>query len=69
MAGIGKKMEENVQLQEFVERMLSCAFTMMIEDEDSREDFCSDMGITENEMYWLFEQLGYDKEDYTEEED
>ena len=62
--GIGKKMEENAQLQEFVEIMLSHAFNMMIEDENAREYFCSEMGITESEMYWLFEQLGYNTEDY-----
>lgn len=27
------------------------------------DDICEDMGITEDEMYWMFEQLGYSREE------
>lgn len=66
MAGIGKKMEENVQLQEFVEHVLSCAFNYLTVDEDfTLEDICDDIGITKSQTMWMFEQLGYEREDYT----
>ena len=61
--GIGKKMEENVQLQEFVEHVLSCAFNYLTVDMDfTLENICDDIGITENEAMWMFKQLGYEKE-------
>lgn len=63
MAGIGKKIEENIQLQEFVERVLGYAFDLARYGELFTEDICDDMGITEDEMYWLFEQLGYEREE------
>lgn len=67
MAGIGKKISENMQLQEFVERCLSQVFNMAQDTEllgeEITDDICRDMGITEKEMYWLFEQLGYTRED------
>lgn len=69
MAGIGSKIEQNTQLQEFVERALSHVFEQALDDEDFVEEFCDDMGITEEEMYWMFEQLGYDRhEGYDENE-
>jgi hypothetical protein len=61
--GIGHKIEHNIQLQEFVERALSVVFEMAQEDEILVETFCDDMGITEEEMYWMFEQLGYEREE------
>ena len=27
------------------------------------DDICEDMSITEDEMYWMFEQLGYSREE------
>lgn len=59
--GIGSKIEQNMQLQEFVEKALSIIFDMVQEDETVMETICDDMDITENEAYWMFEQLGYDR--------
>ena len=61
--GIGSKIEQNTQLQEFVERVLSYAFDLARYGELFVEDICEEMGITEEEMYWLFEQLGYEREE------
>lgn len=67
MTGIWRKISENMQLQEFVERCLSQVFNMTQDtellDKEIADDICRDMGITENEMYWIFEQLGYTRED------
>ena len=60
MAGIGKKIEENLQLQEFVEKALSTVFEMAQDDEILVETICDEMRIAEDEMWWLFRQLGYD---------
>ena len=62
--GIGKKMEDNVQLQEFAEHVLSCAFNYLTVDMDfTLDDICDDIGITREEAMWMFEQLGYERED------
>lgn len=61
--GIGRKMEQNIQLQEFVEKTLSMTFEIVQDDEVQMETLCDDLGITEDEVYWLFEQLGYTKEE------
>ena len=63
MAGIGSKIEQNTQLQEFVERVLSYAFDLARYGEFFFTDVCEEMGITEDEMYWLFEQLGYNRDE------
>ena len=42
--GIGSKIEQNIQLQEFVERALSLAFDMMQDEESGTlENFADDM--------------------------
>lgn len=62
MSGIGAKIEQNLQLQEFVERALGLAFDMMCDEEsETIENFCDDMGVSEDEVWWLFEQLGYER--------
>lgn len=61
--GIGAKIERNVQLQEFVEKMLGYMFDTVEADPLFVEEACEDMDITEEELYWLFEQLGYTKEE------
>lgn len=58
---IGNKIEQNIQLQEFVERILSYVFNLALDDEFIIEDICEEMGITTNEAFWLFEQLGYER--------
>lgn len=62
--GIGNKIEVNAQLQEFTERALSLAFDMMQDEESGTlENFCDDMGVSEDEVWWMFEQLGYTREE------
>lgn len=62
MSGIGAKIEQNLQLQEFVERALGLAFDMMCDEEsETIENFCDDMGVSEDEVWWMFEQLGYER--------
>lgn len=63
MNGIGQKIANNLQLQEFVERCMSQVFDLCRYGELMAEDICDDMDITEDEMYWMFEQLGYSKEE------
>ena len=63
MDGIGDKIKNNPQLNEFVERVLGYAFDLIQYGDLAGEDICDDMGITEEEMYWMFEQLGYERED------
>jgi hypothetical protein len=61
--GIGKKMEENVQLQEFVEHVLCCAYDYLTIDMDfTLDDICDELGITRKQAMWMFEQLGYERE-------
>ena len=60
MSGIGAKIEQNMQLQEFVERALGLAFDMMCDEEsETIENFCDDIEVSEDEVWWMFEQLGY----------
>lgn len=61
--GIGSKIEQNMQLQEFVERIISYVFNLAQDDEFVIEEICEEMGITTDEAYWLFEQLGYEREE------
>ena len=62
MSSIGEKISRNPQLQEFVERALGLAFDMMYDEEsETMENFCDDMGISEDEVWWMFEQLGYER--------
>lgn len=58
---IGHIISNNMQLQEFVERCLSQIFDLCRYGDLMADDICEDMGITEDEMYWMFEQLGYKK--------
>lgn len=65
--GIGQIITNNPQLQEFVERCLSQVFdlcrTGTLYGDLVADDICEDMGITEEELYWMFEQLGYSREE------
>lgn len=60
--GIGSKIEVNAQLQEFTEKVLGYTFDLIRYGDLAGEDICEDMGITEEEMYWMFEQLGYERD-------
>lgn len=62
MAGIGSKMEQNLQLQEFAERLMAYTFDLARFGELFIEDITDDMGITTDEMWDLFEQLGYERD-------
>lgn len=61
--GIGRKIEADLQLQEFVERVLSYTFDLIRFGDLAGLDICEEMDITEDEMYSMFEQLGYTKEE------
>ena len=66
MSSIGKKIEENIQLQEFVERSLAIVFELVKSDDiviEMVEEICEEMDITMDEMWWMFEQLGYEREE------
>lgn len=58
---IADAMNESVQMQEFVEKMLSVAYDTLEEDEYLLEEVCDDIGVTESELKWTFKQLGYDR--------
>lgn len=58
---IADVMNESAQVQEFVEKMLSVAYDTLEEDEYLLEEVCDDIGVTESELKWMFEQLGYDR--------
>lgn len=62
MKGIGSKMEANPQLQEFVEKLLAYTFDLARYGEFFITDIIDEMGITENEMWWMYEQLGYSRD-------
>lgn len=66
--GIGQIIANNPQLQEFAERCLSQVFDLCRYGDLMADDICEDMGITEDEMYWMFEQLGYSREEEQYEE-
>ena len=60
MTGIGSLMEQDMQLQEFTERILSNAYErFMMNDEEFIENICDDMGISEEEVVMRFNRLGY----------
>lgn len=61
--GIGQIIANNPQLQEFAERCLSQVFDLCRYGDLMADDICEDMGITEDEMYWMFEQLGYSRKE------
>ena len=68
MTGIGSLMEQDMQLQEFTERILSNAYErFMMNDEEFIENICDDMGISEEEAFMMFNRLGY-KEQYIDTE-
>ena len=58
--GIGKIIEEDMRLQEFVERLISYTFNSAISGDGFLEDICEEMDITEEGAYYLYEQLGYE---------
>lgn len=67
--GIGKKMEENVQLQHLTELCLSVVFNRIInEDYELIDEMCENLGVTYDEMMWAFEQLGCDRSTYVDED-
>ena len=55
-------------MQEFVERLISVVFDGFVLEpegnEQSLEYFLEDMDISEEEMWALFERLGYHKNNY-----
>lgn len=58
-----QKVAENMQLREFVERCMSQVFDLCRYGDMMAEDICDEMGISEDEMYWMFKELGYEREE------
>lgn len=72
---IGKKIEQNPQLQEFIEKSIGYLFDMMSCEEtkdgiDILNDMTDLMGCDIDELMWLFAQMEYKREEveYGEEE-
>ena len=65
---IASEIEKDIRMQEFVERLISTLFTSFIMDPEGNEqcieNLTDDMGIEEDEMWSLFERLGYHKNNY-----
>lgn len=65
---IGLECIQDRQVQEFVERVIGTLFTSFIMDPEDNEqcieNLTDDMGIEEDEMWALFERLGYHKNNY-----
>lgn len=57
---IGKKIDANPQLQEFIEKSLGFLFNLC-EDDDILEDLATEMDCSINELMWMFKELGYDR--------
>lgn len=58
---MGELIDSNPQIKEFVERCLSKVFELANESDDIIYDLGEEMDITESEMWWMFEQLGYER--------
>ena len=65
---IASEIEKDIRMQEFVERLISVVFDGFVLDlegnEQNLEYFLEDMDISEEEMWTLFERLGYHKNNY-----
>lgn len=59
---IGKKIEANPQLQEFIEKSLGFLFNLC-EDDDILEDLATEMDCSINELMWMFAQIEYTREE------
>lgn len=65
---IASEIEKDIRMQEFVERLISVVFDGFVLEpkgnEQGLEYFLEDMDISEEEMWTLFERLGYHKNNY-----
>lgn len=59
---IGKKIDANPQLQEFIEKSLGFLFNLC-EDDDILEDLATEMDYSINELMWMFAQMEYTREE------
>lgn len=59
---IGKKIDANPQLQEFIEKSLGFLFNLC-EDDDILEDLATEMDCSINELMWMFAQMEYTREE------
>lgn len=59
---IGKKIDANPQLQEFIEKSLGFLFNLC-EDDDILEDLATEMDCSINELMWMFAQIEYTREE------
>ena len=59
---IGKKIDANPQLQEFIEKSLGFLFNLC-EDDDILEDLTTEMDCSINELMWMFAQIEYTREE------
>lgn len=59
---IGKKIDANPQLQEFIEKSLGFLFNLC-EDDDILEDLATEVDCSINELMWMFAQMEYTREE------
>lgn len=59
---IGKKIDANPQLQEFIEKSLGFLFNLC-EDDDILEDLATEMNCSIDELMWMFAQMEYTREE------
>lgn len=60
---IGKKIEQNPQLQEFIEKSIGFLFNLCEED-DILEDLAAEVDVSTDELMWLFAQMEYKERRY-----
>lgn len=59
---IGKKIDANPQLQEFIEKSLGFLFNLC-EDDDILEDLTTEIDCSIDELMWMFAQMEYTREE------
>lgn len=60
---IGKKIEQNPQLQEFIEKSIGYLFNLCDEYDSVLQDMIEEMGCSIDELMWLFAQMEYKREE------
>lgn len=68
MTGIGAKIEQNMRLQEFVEKCMAY-MASIAEDDDIMQDIMDEMDATEDEIVDLFAELDIECYRYSAEDE